>query len=528
MNGSVSAGRRVALPGIETPRLWTPPLRELTPETSHGFEVIDFARDILDIELYPWQRWLLIHALELNDDGTYRFRRIVVLVARQNGKSLLLTVLALWWLFVDSESFPEHVPPEEFLVLGTAQNLDLAEEAWERASGLCDPDDLGSERLAIPDLQAETLRPSRTNGKKAIRLRNGSRYEVRTATRRGGRGKSTSRVIMDELREQQNWDGWASISKTANATFNSQLWGVSNAGDNRSVVLAQLRTSMLETLGQWDAQVETGAMPVEAFAATHDMTSGLFEWSAPDGCDLDDPDAIRQANPSLGFGHMRWETVWSDLGNDPEGVFRTEVLCQFVTAAVNVYIEPREWALCLDRTAAPGDGLMLGIDTSADRQHSYIGVAGEVEEGVVAVELVASRAGMLWLPQAVAELAEDHGISRVALQARGCPAAEFIPALQDLGLEVIEIYGLHLGASAGRFKDRVRDRTIRHQGQPALDLAISGAVARKLGEQRVWDRSSSVVDIAPLVAVANAAYAIEVLRPEEFVSAYTDHGLMVL
>ncbi|MEF2735647.1 MAG: terminase, partial [Bifidobacterium choerinum] len=80
--------------GITEPRLWTKPLRPLTRETSLGFEVIDFAEQILGIRLYPWQKWLLIHALELLNDGiTYRFRRIIVLVGRQNGKTLLVQVL---------------------------------------------------------------------------------------------------------------------------------------------------------------------------------------------------------------------------------------------------------------------------------------------------------------------------------------------------------------------------------------------------------------------------------------------------
>jgi phage terminase large subunit-like protein len=38
----------------------------------------------------------LIHALELLPDGTFRFRTVVLLVARQNGKSTLMQVLTLW------------------------------------------------------------------------------------------------------------------------------------------------------------------------------------------------------------------------------------------------------------------------------------------------------------------------------------------------------------------------------------------------------------------------------------------------
>ena len=101
--------------GSQTPRLFTPPLRELTPASSLGFEAIRFADDVLGITLMPWQRWLLERMLELNPDGTFRFRTVLIQVARQNGKSTLAQVLSLWRMFVDRSP----------LVIGTAQNLDV-------------------------------------------------------------------------------------------------------------------------------------------------------------------------------------------------------------------------------------------------------------------------------------------------------------------------------------------------------------------------------------------------------------------
>ena len=53
--------------GSETPRVWTPPLRDLTPETSLGFRCIAFA-ELLGVTLLPWQQWLCIHLLELLPD----------------------------------------------------------------------------------------------------------------------------------------------------------------------------------------------------------------------------------------------------------------------------------------------------------------------------------------------------------------------------------------------------------------------------------------------------------------------------
>jgi hypothetical protein len=73
------------LAGSVRPRLFTPPQRPLTRRTTKGFDVIQFA-EIIGEPLLPWQQWLVKHALELTPDGTYRFRTVLVLVARQNGK----------------------------------------------------------------------------------------------------------------------------------------------------------------------------------------------------------------------------------------------------------------------------------------------------------------------------------------------------------------------------------------------------------------------------------------------------------
>ena len=116
-----------ALPdGSTTPRLWTPPLRDLDDHrASYGHGVVEFARDVLGEPLDAWQEFAAVHAGELLPDGRPRFRRVVILVARQNGKTHLLRTLALYWLFV--VQWP--------LVVGTSTNLDYARESWEKAVG---------------------------------------------------------------------------------------------------------------------------------------------------------------------------------------------------------------------------------------------------------------------------------------------------------------------------------------------------------------------------------------------------------
>lgn len=547
----VSAELRGALhrgKGATTPRLWTRPLRELTPETSHGFHVIEFAARFLGIKLRPWQRWLLIHALELLDDGRYRYRKVVIIVGRQNGKTKLIEVLALWWLFVDSDSFPEHVPADEFLVLGTAQDKDTAKKVWKKVLRRCNPNvekwpnrfSPAARAAIVPALVDEAMPPSESNGSEAIILKNGAQYQIAASTSGGGRGDSISRAVLDELREQKNWEGWAALSKTLNGTFNSQMWAISSAGDGRSVVLKDIRDSALEALKEWHAYVEAGIASIEEYANTHDVSIGIFEWSAPEDCKLDDPDAYLQSNPSIGYGY-EVDALLSDLeSGEPEHVTRTEVLGIWVTATFEPSLNVEVWPKLADPPRADGEGnlvyngseisptspVILGVDTSTDRKRTWIGVAGWREDGLQHLEVIDVVGRMTSVAGRVKAIADEWDIQFVALQARGCNASELKDPLEKLGLTVIEVSGPALGAGTGKMHDRVDDRRMRHRSQEALDQAVKHAATKKLNDVRVWDRESSPVDIAPLIAVSNAAYGLEAM-PEEHESAYEDHGLLV-
>ncbi len=517
--------------GVTEPRLCTRPLRELTPETSHGYSVIEFAREVLGVTLYPWQKSLLIRALELNPDGTYRFRKVFVLVGRQNGKTTLLTVLALWWLFVDAESFPEHLPARDFLILGTAQNLDIAEEAWDAALKRCDPNpDEDDEEYVVPWLAAETRKPVKTNGKKALRLRNGARYDPRAASRMGGRGKSAARVIMDEMREQQTWDVWGSVSKTKNAIFNSQLWGISSAGDAKSVVLRTLRDGAIKTIREYERYVETGVQTLEEFANTHDVATALFEWSAEPGRPLLDIRGILQANPSVGYKPMFFESIWSDLlGDEPEATKRTEILCDWVVSRADPYLPGDEWSASADGPVLDDDGnvvelgsviaegsrMTMGIDVYSTRRStsSVIGVAGYRPDGRIHLELIAQRTGMMWVVEHAKRVRAVTGINQVALQTRGCAAADLAEPLKEAGFDVVAVRGTTLLTSADKLNKAILADKVRHRSQGPLDLAVANGTTRDLGGMKVWDRDGAPVDVSPVVAVTNALVALESFVP---------------
>lgn len=520
------------LHGKTEPRIWVKPLRALTRETTLGYEVIDFAEQILGIRLYPWQKWLLIHALELLDDGeTYRFRRIIVLVGRQNGKTLLVQVLCAWWLYVDSSRHPDRVPPIRFKIVGTAQNLDIAREPWNAVKLWVDPDPPSIEEAeaAIPTLQKATLKVSDTNGDEYIRAKNLARYEIRAA--KNIRGKPNARVVMDELREQTKWDAWNATSPTTKSFWNGQLWGVSNAGDSRSVVLIKQREAALAYIDEWERKVDAGLVSIDEFIESHDVSLALFEWSAPDGCEKDDVEAILQSNPSIGYGAQTVEVVKSDIDTMTDAAYRTEDLCQWVTAQVDSYIDVDEWEQTLvsplDIRIPHGARTVWGIDVSVDRSYTWIAAAVLDENGNPVVSLREHRKGLLWVPEYMKSLAEESGMWEVAIQSKGCPAMEFIPKLTDMGFTVHEIDGSHIGLATGRLRDRVREHRLIHAPQPLVDNAIEGGVTKVIAENEAWDRRRSIVDISGVGAITVALYGLEAFGPpEKTTSAYEDHGLI--
>jgi len=480
--------------GSTTPRLWTRPLVRgrkgqcgcgcaLTAKTSLGFSAVEFAEEVLGIDLMPWQRWLLIHALELRPDGRFRFRTVLVLVARQNGKTTVVEVKNLWKMFV------LRVP----LVIGTAQNLDIAEESWDKAVEIVE---------GTPELAAEIEHVDKTNGKKALKIKGGPRWKIAAASRRGGRGLSGDDVNLDELREHQTWESWGAVSKTTMARKKAQVWALSNAGDDKSVVLNDLQAK-----GRAAAAGSGG-----------DDTLGFFEWSAPDDCPADDESQWPKANPALGYT-IEVDALRSALETDPEPVFRTECLCQRVPDLVPPKIPLSSWVRCVDEKSTMVGPIALCWEVSWDGSRAAIAAAGLRKDGRPHVELIEYANGTDWVPAWIAARASKHKVVAVVFDPRS-PAGALLPEVTralPTKLEPKPISTQDMVHACARLLDEVITEQIRHLGDEVLAEALRKSAVRMLVDSWVWDRKNSRADIAPLVAVTLARHGLAAHTAEQLV-----------
>lgn len=378
--------------GSVEPRLWTPPLRDLTPDTSFGYEVIKFA-EWIGVPLDPWQQWLVIHAGELLTDGRPRFRTLLVLVARQNGKTTLLRVLSLFWLFVDLVDEASPVAPAT--ILGTSSKLDYAKESWELAVATA-----RAHKVLREEVPKDGVRKS--NGEQTLSTIYSTRYKISAANDDAGRSLTIHRLVLDELRQHKDWVCWAAATNTTNAVRGAQIWAISNQGGDDAVVLDSLRTSAISF-------IETGE---------GDYRHGLFEYSSPVGSDPTDLAALAQANPNLGHridvDAIIGEAVRAkEAGGEQLAAFRTEVMCMRVPRT-NPAIDPDAWdAAGTDEPldlAAHRDRVALCADVALDGRHATLAAAALVD-GVVHVETIAAWSGLGCTRAMRAEL-PDH-VARV-------------------------------------------------------------------------------------------------------------------
>lgn len=475
--------------GHTEPRLWTPPLRELTPETSYGFAVVEFAESI-GHPLDPWEEWIVIHAGELLEDGRPRFRQLLILVARQNGKTYLLSVLALFWLFMEHQS----------MVLGLSTNLAYAKEAWSQACRWAEaemPDRVAGVRLAA--------------GEESLNADDGCRYRIAASNRRGGRSLTVHRLIIDELREHATWEAMNAALPTMRAVSDAQAFMITNQGDDASVVLDSMRKTAL-------AHLETGE---------GDGRFGIFEWSAPDGSDPEDPQALAQANPNLGY-RLELDSLLADAkrakraGGEELAGFRTEAMCMRVHQ-LNPAYDPDRWDACADPRPMDDsrDRIALCLDVSLDAQHATLVAAAIESRGRVRAEVVARWVGQGCTADLRREL--PGWVARVKPKVLGWfptgPAAVVAADLAERrasdwpprGVKLEEIRA-DLAAVCMGAADLVAGGSLRHSDDPMLNEHVAAATKMWRGDAWVFARrGSGPIDGA--YALAGAVHLARLLPP---------------
>jgi hypothetical protein len=231
------------------------------------------------------------------------------------------------------------------------------------------------------------------------------------------------------------------------------------------------------------------------------------------GCVLDDPDAWRKANPALGV-RISEQHIAAERRALPPSEFARERLGWWEDPEKSGGGVPLDaWAACRDRASQVETVRTFALDVAVDLSWSAIAVFGFRADGVGHVEVVEYRSGTEWVADRLAELCDTHEVG-VVIDAKG-PSASLLAELADVGVVPTSMSTTDIAQACGQFVDRLLRRSVRHIGQPELDMAARAAARRQFNDAWMWSRRQSPVEISPLVAATLAVGAPNADRESE-------------
>jgi hypothetical protein len=412
--------------GREQPRLESVGVGGL----SYGPLVAAWAERFMQITLMPWQVHALSGQLAHDENGMLQFRESCVSTARQAGKSIALQAVCGWWL---TEGAIIRGGPQS--VMSVANKLDRAEAIFPLlANILCES--FNAKKFAA-------------TGRRSIEMPDGSRWEIRAATK-SLHGGSHDLIVVDEL-----WDIDPEViddalrpSQIARKSPLLSCW--STAGDQNSQTMIKMRQQAM-------ADIDKNIKSPLYFA----------EWSMPVNLDPYDERNWYWANPSLGT------TITIDAlrAVSKKDSFMRAHLNQWITAR-GAWLDLGVWEKNLTDIAMPEGGI-LSVDSSVDDAR-YCGVRAVEIDGTVIVqtEFVVETEADMWT--AIARVMENQEVQLLIT-----PTLEIHVPLALRRRTTITGY-----AELTRFTTLVRsmihEGKVKHHGESLLADHVSRAVLVKV------------------------------------------------
>lgn len=459
------------------------------------------------LRLSPWQVWITaaIFGWVRKETGRRRYRRVLILVPRKNGKSAWAAAIGLYMLAGDGEHGAE--------IFAGATSEKQALEVFRPARAMAQKTPRLLDRFGL-EVAAKAI----------VSIETGSRFEP--VIGKPGDGASPSCAIIDEYHEHEDDQLVETMRTGQGARDEPLLLLISTAGDN---IAGPCHAAMQ------DAQaVLSGSQQDEAlFAALYGLDAG-DDWTSDE--------ALIKANPNFGVSvsaeFLTQERDDALVNARRQATFKTKHLNEWVGARA-AFFNMRSFARCADEKLtieAQGRApCYIGLDLASTQdiaavallfprgdRYSVFGryylpelaLAGKNRERYAELQrqkrLIVAGDGMLDQDRieedvkadlarfAVKALAFDPwnaGAIIARLSAAGAPAIEFRKTTKNVSLPMKTLAGL------------IDDGRIAHDGDPALGWMLGNVVTREdaAGNVRaVKARPDAKIDAADALIAALA------------------------
>lgn len=426
--------------------------------------------------LMPWQRQVLDVALEYEPDDDYPmgrrfvYREIVFGTPRQSGKSFLLLIKFL----------------HRLILCGNGQSCIYSMQTGSDAARKLMDDWLPMIQDSPFDAAISHIR--RSMGARMIRFRTGSTLELLASGKAAGHGRTIDEAALDEVMADVDDRREQAVIPAMLTRPNAQLLITSTAGTEESLY--------------WRRKVDKGRELCRDEVLDE---VAYFEWSADEEADPYDEDVWWSCMPALGISQSI-ANVKHAAKTMQEFEFRRAMLNQW-TAHDDKVIDWAAWVECRSVHGAIGADMVLAFDVNKERTATSICSASLGSDGIVDVELIQRDEGITWVINRLVELRDRHMPMKILVDGNG-PAGALVPELERAGLTLSIVNGAELPKACGSFYDHILSRRLRVRPNDVLDSAVSSASKRIRGDAFIWQRSTLVADISPLVTATLAAWGV--------------------
>ncbi|MFC8038621.1 hypothetical protein ACFUOZ_04640 [Paenarthrobacter sp. NPDC057355] len=418
---------------------------------------------------------MVARVLEAKDeDGEFLYPEVVIQIPRRATKTTTITNVLLGRCF----SIPGYK------VVQTGQDGARARQAFNNMASALE--------YAYPDEATRPFRYYRANGTERLVWDNGSVWWVVPPQARAFRGASANVIWADEAGEYD-----AAIT----AQLIEGALPLLDTVKNSQVIISGTSPATREGL-LWDYLV-TGRKGTEGI--------GIVDFSMRPDDDPTDEDVWYRVHPGLAAGLTSIKTIRKRFETMKLISFQREYLCADPQAANIAAIDPEDWlATQVDKMPEiPRGNFTLSYDVHPDGQSAAIALAYYTEAGLPHIQIVDYRAGFSWVPGELAKWMKEHRGLEVVFDSIGHNNAVFQTVQRMRGVPSQGLRPITMKDSSGGVSlltGAIADRAIVHAEDRDLDAAVEGANFRFVNDSRLFGRRTSLEDVSPLVACANALY----------------------
>lgn len=428
-------------------------------------------------ELDPWQAWLIDRILERypadwHDQtlaGRLRYEQCVICIGRQNGKTILAAILSLYGLTM-------HVPGPT--VLGLAESVDQAGLVYNTARFVIDNDESLSRHFVA-------------TGTRGIRSLDGTRnYKVKPGKADAIQGITVTFCLYDEVHLTPG-DMWDAVVLGTSAIPDGMVLGITTAGDDESVLLKRLYEN--------GAKAVAGEPGFERF--------GWFLWEAPDGAAIDDPEAIKAANPAIACGRKDLGKTLNAVRTMPEHQARQYVHNRFV-ASSGAWLPTYMWTqLPEGKVATP---TFAAVSVSQSWGWATISLSTKIDGRIYAQCVATIEAPDLdRLTEVCTRLAAKH---RLTFVMEGNGLRDLAVRLRERGLTAEWFNQTQMTQAASTAYAQIARRNVAHEHSPIVIDQIGRGMRKNVGEHwRIVPVGNQPIDA--LMATVLSIHAAETIVP---------------